>query len=286
MSRPSLLNPGYEIEPLKKVSKSYPRMIDAGACPFKVHDGDSLAELAIFARMSSKNLLQYNFGTTDPHQVNWYLRNYVGCETADWDKKNYKFSNRDHPGVIFFPKRNYMALLDAGIKPTRIIEDEDYFVPGVVPHYLQMFGPLCWAASFGMMLAWKHGRQPLGDLLEEYAGLKWRRKFEKKLPIYSEEVEELATDGGLRGHSSCPASYDFWLQSIRKHGPLCIGQHVGSGWDHWIVANGYKKIFPDSRLITFKDPGRPKTDYDHVENIADRSKKYSYTSALPVFYHF
>ena len=282
----SLLLPGYEVEPTLKVMVGYSRMIDSGATPYRVQSSDNFATLAIYARMSPGDLLRYNFGTSVPREVNWYLRNHVGCKKADWDEKNYVFSDDDDPGVIFVPLRAYKALLEAGYTPRKVVEDENFEVTGRMYGYSQTFSKNCWAAAFGMMLAHKHGHMRLGDLLEKHAGAKWRAKLEDGTGIYTDDVPELASDCGLKPFKSRPKSYDDWLGLVRRKGPLCVGQHAAVGWDHWMVAYGFRKVFPDTRLVVYKEPLTGRSTSDHIENIDQSNRKYSGSEARPAFYHF
>ncbi len=48
---------------------------------------------------AAKDLIYYNFRTSDPREINWFLYHFVGCRhTADG--KNFTFRNAS-PGVIF-----------------------------------------------------------------------------------------------------------------------------------------------------------------------------------------
>ncbi|MFL5042683.1 MAG: hypothetical protein ACJ8D0_23020, partial [Xanthobacteraceae bacterium] len=53
--------------------------------------------------MSALDLCYFNFKTRRPPEINWYLRNKIGCRTATKDGKNYTFSASDYPGVIYLP---------------------------------------------------------------------------------------------------------------------------------------------------------------------------------------
>ena len=47
------------------------------------------------------DLIWFNFRTTDPRQINWYLHRYVGCWQSN-DGKNFSFRDAE-PGIIFIP---------------------------------------------------------------------------------------------------------------------------------------------------------------------------------------
>ncbi len=53
--------------------------------------------------VSVKELIYFNFMTDNPDVVNWYLKNYVGCEKVSPSGNNYMFSNRARPGIIYIP---------------------------------------------------------------------------------------------------------------------------------------------------------------------------------------
>ncbi|MBL8211382.1 MAG: hypothetical protein JNK87_11750, partial [Bryobacterales bacterium] len=68
-------------------------------------DDDTLESVAHHYRVPLTQLLMHNFGTTHPAQINWYLRNYVGCTLATRDGKNWRFSHKAQPGLIYIPER-------------------------------------------------------------------------------------------------------------------------------------------------------------------------------------
>jgi hypothetical protein len=51
------------------------------------------------------DLIEYNFKTRNPKEVNWYLRNFVGCKYATQDGKNHVFSDNLNPGYIYTAKK-------------------------------------------------------------------------------------------------------------------------------------------------------------------------------------
>jgi hypothetical protein len=51
------------------------------------------------------DLIWFNFGTSDPRRINWYLHYYVGCHKSN-DGKNFSFRQAD-PGLIYIPPRNW-----------------------------------------------------------------------------------------------------------------------------------------------------------------------------------
>lgn len=53
------------------------------------------------------DLIWYNFETDDPRKVNRYLHHYVGCWAAADDRKNFRFTNYDEPGIVYIPPHGY-----------------------------------------------------------------------------------------------------------------------------------------------------------------------------------
>ena len=74
-----------------------------GGQPYKVKDGEGWWSLAASRGVGPWWLIQYNFETRDPAEVNWYLKNRVGCTKTTTDGKNLIFSSAARPGTIFLP---------------------------------------------------------------------------------------------------------------------------------------------------------------------------------------
>ena len=54
--------------------------------PYKVKDGEGWRKLAKFHGMEVWELIYQNFKTRNPAEINWYLREYVGCTKKTTDK--------------------------------------------------------------------------------------------------------------------------------------------------------------------------------------------------------
>ncbi|MFL5060746.1 MAG: hypothetical protein ACJ8DQ_11730 [Xanthobacteraceae bacterium] len=97
--------------PITHEPKPLPSPIDYvpnQSTPYRVKSGDSWWTLAEQPQvravaMSALDLCYFNFKTRRPPEINWYLRNKIGCRTATKDGKNYTFSASDYPGVIYLP---------------------------------------------------------------------------------------------------------------------------------------------------------------------------------------
>jgi hypothetical protein len=68
----------------------------------KVRYGDNWWKLASLDGWADPwDLIEYNFGTRDPKEVNFYLRHFVGCTHATADGKNHVFTDNLRPGYIY-----------------------------------------------------------------------------------------------------------------------------------------------------------------------------------------
>jgi hypothetical protein len=77
--------------------------------PYRVKDGDSFFSLALLpqvqaAGLSAGDLCYFNFKTRKPIEINWYLKNKLGCTKITRDGKNYVFGGSDYPGIVYLPK--------------------------------------------------------------------------------------------------------------------------------------------------------------------------------------
>jgi hypothetical protein len=52
----------------------------------------SFAKLGLDYNRPPMEIIQFNFRTRDPHEINWYLYEYLGCRRVTDDGKNYRFS--------------------------------------------------------------------------------------------------------------------------------------------------------------------------------------------------
>jgi NleD-like pathogen effector protein (putative zinc metallopeptidase) len=113
-------------EPKKPLPAGYR---PTGGIARKVVEGDSWLRLAASAGVDPWWLIQYNFETRDPAEVNWYLKNRVGCDKVTADKKNFRFSASASPGMIYLPSPQIVRSLknqDFKLYGIVIEGDEDY----------------------------------------------------------------------------------------------------------------------------------------------------------------
>lgn len=96
-----------ERKPIRPIKWSQPN----GSFPYKVKDLDTWITVAhSFAVKSPEYLIFYNFyvyvdvkhpKATD--EINWYLREYVGCNVTTDGGRNWAFSKSADPGIIYIP---------------------------------------------------------------------------------------------------------------------------------------------------------------------------------------
>src|ERR1700683_689125 len=76
-----------------------------GGTPYRVQNSDTWISLATKAGIDVWVLIDFNFHTRNPDEVNWYLRRNVGCRKATSDGKNYVFSSDAMPGMVYLPPK-------------------------------------------------------------------------------------------------------------------------------------------------------------------------------------
>jgi hypothetical protein len=76
----------------------------------QVHNNETLESVAHKYGISVKQLVMHNFGTMDAREINWYLREYVGCNLPTHDHKNWRFSDSARPGLIYIPAARVLTM--------------------------------------------------------------------------------------------------------------------------------------------------------------------------------
>lgn len=71
-----------------------------GSFDHDVSDGESWMKLQDRYRIPAKSIIESNFKTTDPKEINWYLREYVNCKVPTADRYNWRFSTSAREGGI------------------------------------------------------------------------------------------------------------------------------------------------------------------------------------------
>lgn len=103
---------------------------------YKVRFGDNWWSVASKDGWSDPmDLIEYNFKTRKPKEVNWYLRNFVGCTHATEDGFNHVFTDNLSPGYIYtvHKLREQPAPIPARVPWPDVPppEDKDLVRPGV-----------------------------------------------------------------------------------------------------------------------------------------------------------
>jgi peptidoglycan hydrolase-like protein with peptidoglycan-binding domain len=91
----------HESEPKSKVAPDYGKA--HGGVEYRVKNGERWETVAAAHGIDVKALIRFNFNTTVPEEVNWYLRNYTGCDQPSPDGYNWQFSSSANPGIIYLP---------------------------------------------------------------------------------------------------------------------------------------------------------------------------------------
>ncbi len=111
---------------LNEVLKNWPM---AGGQALQVGPGTNWVNLAVrFGRSNAWDLITYNFRTTDPAEVNWYLHHHLGCDLVTKDGNNYRFGKRNgtavDPVTIYVPQLDWSEHPGPAERPDRTPPDE------------------------------------------------------------------------------------------------------------------------------------------------------------------
>lgn len=82
--------------------------VPTGSIPYKVQSQDDWWKLAAkdqvkAAGLNALQLCAFNFKTSVPAEINWYLYHKVGCRKATPDRKNFMFHSDAAPGIVYLP---------------------------------------------------------------------------------------------------------------------------------------------------------------------------------------
>jgi hypothetical protein len=101
--------------------------VPPGGTPYKVQNLDSWISLAAKRGIDVQALIEFNFNTRDPNEVNWYLRRNVGCKKQTSDGQNWMFSADASPGIVYFPgekKPEEKKVIEIKPAPSTVCPDE------------------------------------------------------------------------------------------------------------------------------------------------------------------
>lgn len=180
----------------------------SGGTPYRVKDGDSWASLAGKLRIDVWNLIDYNFHTRNPDEVNWYLRRNVGCHKAAPGGRNYVFSSDARPGVVYLPPP-----LGAPV---------NYTVPGVFNILAQPSSMACWATVGTMMLSWRDQQSYAIDAAMAMCGAKWVGVFRANTGLSLADTIDFPKNSGMTYEPLVSFPADTWEKMLRASGPIAI----------------------------------------------------------------
>ena len=179
-----------------------------GGTPYPIKAGDNWWSVAKLAKVDVWALIEFNFRTRNPDEVNWYMRRNIGCRKATADGKNYVFSAPMTPGIIYLPA--------AGKKGV------NYTVPGVFDIIAQPSGMTCWATVGTMMMAWRDQvSYPIGTAMAQ-CGAKWAQMFANNQGLAAGQHADFANAAGMSFEPLVCNPAEAWEQMMRSYGPLAV----------------------------------------------------------------
>lgn len=185
--------------------------------PIQVGDGDDWAKIAAKSKTDAGTLIEFNFKTRDPGEVNYYLRVNVGCNKATPDGRNWMFSSSAKPGVIYVP------LVPANLG------SQSGAVMLTVPHFPGTKAQSCWHDAARMLYQYKH-RADISPLDSKYLA---------NAGIAPNDFILLANKLGLWPIPAPPATITvhYLGEALSKYGPLWAAG-TWNGVNHVIVVTG------------------------------------------------
>jgi hypothetical protein len=186
-----------------------PNFRPAGGTPYRVRDGDNWETVAVKAGVKVWDLIDYNFRTRVPDEVNWYLRRNVGCRKTTRDGKNYMFSTNASPGVVYLPPR---------ITGPRM----NYTIPGVFNLIAQPADMTCWATVGTMMMSWHDQQSYTIDAAMAKRGSKWATRFANNQGLKVLDHAAFANDAGMTYEQLQCYPAEGWEEMLRDYGPLAV----------------------------------------------------------------
>lgn len=175
--------------------------------PYRVKNGESWTSIANSAHIDVWKLIEFNFRTRNPDEVNWYLRRNVGCRRTTADGRNYIFSSDASPGVVYLPP----------IGP-RI----NYTVPGPFSIVAQPSNMTCWATVGAMMMSWRDKVSYQIAAAMDICGSKWSTMFANNQGLPASEHPAFAAAAGMTTEPLMCFPAETWERMLRAHGPLAV----------------------------------------------------------------
>jgi hypothetical protein len=103
---------------LTSVPRKPARFPPAGAArEHRVATGDNWWSLAAtHGRGDPWDIIEFNFRSRDPREVNWYMESYLGCRFPSPDGNNYRFDSSDEPGLVYIPPPSWKPSEDLRLR--------------------------------------------------------------------------------------------------------------------------------------------------------------------------
>jgi hypothetical protein len=179
-----------------------------GGTPYRVQDGDNWTSVARRAAVDVWDLIDFNFRTRNPDEVNWYRRRNVGCRKTTGDGKNYVFSPDANPGVVYLPPSG-----------PRI----SYTVPGVFNIIAQPSSMTCWATVAAMMMSWRDQQSYPINTAMSMCGSTWATMFANNQWLPGSQHAQFADAAGMTHEPLVGNPAESWEEMLRAHGPAGRG---------------------------------------------------------------
>ncbi len=197
-----------------------------GARIYKVKDGDTWERVARVNGLGVSYLIDANFNTKNPAEINWYLHHYVGCKQATHDGKNWMSSSDAEPGLIRIPRNASIRLS--------------------VPMNNQGQSPICWIACVAMILSYK-GRASVGIGTFTGGFEPGNSSIPDPVTSWADIYRRLSSFGFVSENPFPNRSPDaaYIEDVLRKHGPWMLTHYtsdlhrgIAPGTTHAVVITG------------------------------------------------
>lgn len=230
------------LNPVPRLNASSP-----SAQVYRVQTGDSWTTIARDHGVATDALIFANFRTVVPAEVNWYLREYVGCTHRAPDGHNWRFDSSDRPGLISIPATGTVHFH--------------------VPMVSQGASPICWIACVAMIASFK-GRASLGtgaftggfDVSQSSVASSWGAggpNFYDRLRAMGFATENPFPDGAP------DASYIE--RTLHEHGPWMLAFYTSD-----LMGPGFPANSEHAIVITGVDRGLNRVWYNNPWGLTNQ----------------
>ena len=222
-----------EKAPAKPVPKGY---VPPNSTKYRVKDGDDWVKLAKAHGLDPWDLIEANFKTRAPSEVNWYLRHHVGCKVATKDGRNWTFTSSAEPGIVYIPRMPPLYFVVPNMK--LIPQDKDMS---------------CWFASGQMLIQWRWRTSRACEAAHPDPSMlrKWSKLYDDNPGINNSQIAAFALDLGLAMLPPMTPSPAYVKDLLRLHGPLWV-----NGKSHITVIAGIRNSSAGVEVLVY-DPGKP-----------------------------